>query len=113
MALLRPIQGETAMKFWSSSNICNRLKAICAYSLDKEDANKNLARFGYTNAFRKKVLECEGITFNHPLMENIPYNNGDVPIWVCLNVPVKGHWVKWSDVEKWLDQGEWVEFIRE
>ena len=112
MALLRPIQGELALQFWASANTCNRIRAICAYSLDEEDANRNLTRYGYTNAFRKRVLAKPGIAYNNPTMNGIPYNKGATPLDECLEKgPTGGTYVRWDDVEQWLDPEKWVEWI--
>lgn len=109
---LRPIKGETAMKFWSSANVCNRVRAICAYSKDAEEANVNLARMGYANSFRKRVLDAEGVDFANPLMLGIPFNEGNTPIWECLAERRKGgRWTRWDDVTLWDDEVEWVEWI--
>lgn len=105
--LLRPIQGDVALKFWSSSHICNRLRAICAYSEDKEDANNNLARFGYTNSFRKRVLESNSIVFNDPLMTGVPFNSGSVPLWECLQAPSGKTDYVWDDIKGWVDADDW------
>lgn len=114
MALLRPIQGEIAMLFWASANICNRVRAICAYSVDAEDANRNLARYGYTNSFRKRVLKARGIDFNNPTMNGIPYNTGKTPIWDCLEQEVKhGRFAVWDDQAQWLDDAKWIEWIED
>lgn len=109
--LLRPIKGELAMKFWSSANVCNRVKAICAYSTDKEDANMNLARYGFTNSFRKRVINSKGVMFNNPLMTGIPYNPGNTPIWVCLErtPDIPGNMTNWNDQAVWHDNTRWVE----
>lgn len=76
-----PIKTPEAFKFWASSNICNRISAICAFSLSKEDANKNLARYGYTNSFRKRVLESPMLDFNYPEMTGTAFNDGSIPTW--------------------------------
>lgn len=110
--LLRPIQGELATMFWASSNICNRIRAICAYSVDYADANKNLDRYGYSNSFRKRVLSKKGITFNNPTMVGIPYNKGNTPLDECLDkVPSPGHFAVWNDDLTWLDAMHWVEWV--
>lgn len=112
MALLRPIQGEVALKFWSSSNICNRVRAICAYSVDYEDANRNLTRYGYSNSFRKRVLGKAGIVFNNPTMENLPFNEGNTPLDECLDKgPINGRFATWMDALNWDDSQDWVEWI--
>ncbi len=80
MATLRPIQGEVAMRFWSSSILSNRIMAICAYSLDAEDANMNLHRYGYSNSFRKRVINSGNAVYNNALMTGITYNEGNVPL---------------------------------
>ncbi len=115
MALLRPIQGETALKFWSSANVCNRVRAICAYSLDAEDANKNLERYGYPNSFRKRVLKSSGVEFNNPLMTGIGFNNGNTPIWDCLDgkggvTPVNPPVITLQPKNVTVNEGETVTF---
>lgn len=103
-----PITSERALKFWSSRNICNHVRAICAHSKDRMDANKNLRRFGYTRAFRDRVLNANGIVFNKPDMEGVPYNPGNVPTWECLSIAPSTR-CEWDDTVRWGDGEGWTE----
>lgn len=64
---------EEAMRFWSSSNECNNVRAILAFSKDEAEANKNLRRRGFKNILRKKLIQNNRGAINHPDMKNIPY----------------------------------------
>lgn len=72
------IETEEALRFWASRHMYNEIKSIIAFSADLEEANNNLRRFGYKNAFRKRMLEKFGEYVNQPDMKNIPYSTGSL-----------------------------------
>lgn len=69
-----PITTPEANKFWSSHHKLNRVKAIIAFSLDINNANDNLRRFGYTRGFRERCLIKYAVYVNKPDMKTIPYS---------------------------------------
>lgn len=67
------IETKEAQKFWASINKENKLKAIIAFSLNLDNANHNLRRFGYKNIYRKIKLKEYGEYVNNPSMVGIPF----------------------------------------
>lgn len=110
-----PIVTEEAYKFWASRHLCNKLKAIISFSLDKEDAMHNMRRFGYQHHLRKRAWNAWQNFVAKPDMTSIPFTPLGVNWWECLPSdpvpPAHGTWVKWVDAEKWLDSDNWVEWI--
>lgn len=68
-----PIKTKEAQRFWASSKKENKLKAIIAFSLDLDNANHNLRRYGYKNIYRKLKLKEYGQYVNNPSMVGIPF----------------------------------------
>ncbi|MGL5012918.1 MAG: hypothetical protein ACRC6V_01340 [Bacteroidales bacterium] len=115
-----PIETEEAYKFWASRHICNRMKAIIAFSTDLDDAKNNLRRFGYAYHFRARALHAYQNYIAKPEMETIPFTPLGVDWWDCMPrdplPPPSGRWVLWEDREQWEeDRGDlwdqWVEWI--
>lgn len=116
-----PIETEEAKKFFASRHICNRVKAIIAFSKTPEDALRNLRNnlpkeFNHNNHhFRRRAVHAFQHYVNQPDMTNVPFSPISIPWWECIPKepvpPAKGHWVKWEDAEKWLDPEQWVEWI--
>ena len=116
-----PIETEEAKKFFASRHICNRVKAIVAFSRNPEDALRNLRnnlpkKFNHNNNhFRRRAVLAFQNYINQPDMKNIPFSPLEIPWWDCIPreplPPLKGHWVKWEDAEKWLDPEQWIEWI--
>lgn len=110
-----PIETEEAKKFWSSNQKLNRIKAIIAFSLDLENANDNLRRYGYSKQFRKRALNNFCMYVNQPAMTGIPFNEMDDKWWIempyretslCGGTPVN---FNWQDSDIWIDVEEWKE----
>lgn len=118
-----PIETEEAKKFWASRHICNRVKAIIAFSLDMNDAMLNLRRhlpkdFSHNNFhFRKRAVNAWQHYVNMPDMEKVPFTPLGVDWWDCIpkdpEPPVNGRWVKWNDAEQWLDPEKWIEWVED
>lgn len=109
-----PIETDEALKFWGSRHVCNRVKAIISFSLDEKDAMQNLRRYGFPYHFRKRAWHSWQHFVAMPDMDKIPFTPLGVNWWECMPadpVPSKGRWVKWDDVEKWMDPEQWVEWI--
>lgn len=91
------IETIDAVRFWSSSHKCNKVKAIIAFSKDLDDANNNLRRVGYKNIMRKRSLAALGGLVNNPSMASVPYSTGADVWWKCLFQDVGvGSFVKWK-----------------
>lgn len=69
-----PITTDEANKFWSSKHKLNRVKAIIAFSLNEDNANENLRRFGFKRGFRERCLNKYSVYIKHPDMKTIPYS---------------------------------------
>ncbi|HDU5574526.1 TPA: hypothetical protein RFV54_001059 [Klebsiella aerogenes] len=69
-----PIETEQAQLFWASYHKLNRVKAIIAFSLDEDNANDNLRRFGFTRGFREICLKKYKQHIGDHKMLNIPYS---------------------------------------
>lgn len=116
-----PIETPEAYKFWASRHLCNRVKAIIAFSRTKNDALRNLRNglpkdFNHNNHhFRRRAVEAWQNFLNQPDMKNVPFTPLGVDWWDCIPnavvPPAKGHFVVWEDAEKWLDSDKWVEWI--
>ncbi len=102
-----PIVTKAAYEFWSSRNRCNRVRAICAFSLDKENALMNLQRAAYPLGYRQRVVDSKGISFNNPSMAGVPYNDGSVPMWDCLQSNTNPTLGYWDDSDVWVDSSSW------
>ena len=109
-----PIETEEAKKFWASRHVCNRIKAIIAFSKNLTDANSNLRRSGFQRHLRKRALNAWQHYVNMPNMDLVPFTPLGVDWWDCLPMtpepPPSGRWVKWDDAEKWLDPEKWIEW---
>ncbi|HAV9873783.1 TPA: hypothetical protein JLH60_004759 [Escherichia coli] len=69
------IRTPLQIKFWSSANRDNRVKAIIAFSLDYENAQDNLRRAGYPYGWRQRKLEEYKQYINHYDFADVPYSN--------------------------------------
>ena len=109
-----PIETAEAKKFWASRHVCNRIKAIIAFSKNLTDANSNLRRSGFQRHLRKRALNAWQHYVNMPNMDLVPFTPLGVDWWDCLPMtpepPPSGRWVKWDDAEKWLDPEKWIEW---
>lgn len=76
-----PVETPQARQFWASRHRNNRFKAIIAFSVDKEDALRNMRRRGYPRGVRNKAWEAFGQYVRDPDMLNIPFSNPSVPYW--------------------------------
>ena len=76
-----PIESAEAKKFWSSNLKLNRIKAIIAFSLDLENANDNLRRYGYSKQYRNRALRAFGQYVNNPTMAGVPFNQLEDKWW--------------------------------
>lgn len=79
-----PIETEEAKRFWASEHKCNEALAIICFSLDLENANDNLRRYGYKYFWRKKALENFGAYVNHPTMYGVQFFDPNIPYWFCI-----------------------------
>lgn len=79
-----PIETEEAWKFWNSQHKCNEAIAIIAFSLNYDNANDNLRRYGYKYFWRKKALGMFGAFTNYPSMEGLPFYEISTSHWTCL-----------------------------
>lgn len=88
-----PITTPEAIKLWGSEHVCNRMKAIIAFSLDLDNANDNLRRFGYTLQWRKRALAAFGQYVSTPDAVGIPYSEMSDFYWnemPILDFPLGG-----------------------
>ena len=104
-----PIETEEARLFWASRHKCNKMKSIIAFSLDLDNANDNLRRFGYTLQWRKKAIRAFGQYANLPHMAGIPFSEISTPWWECM--PVNGDVNK--SVLRWMDRMQWLDDPKE
>lgn len=87
-----PVETDTAKKFWESHHRLNRIKCIIAFSLNMDNANDNLRRFGYARQYRKKYLDLYHEFVNNPKMDNsdgkvkVPLSGGD-DLWYSPKRP--------------------------
>lgn len=105
-----PIETEEAKKFWASRHKCNKMKCIIAFSLNLDNANDNLRRFGYTLSWRKKAIRHFGGYVNQPDMAGIPFSEMSTPWWECMGYdpnPPKPDVVRWMDSMNWQDAMTW------
>ncbi|MGG7954782.1 hypothetical protein PGN61_20980 [Klebsiella aerogenes] len=69
-----PIKTDEANKFWSSHHKLNKVKAVIAFSLNVDNANDNLRRYGFTRGFRERCLMKYSKYIKQPDMKNIPFS---------------------------------------
>ncbi len=81
-----PIETPEAIKFWESRHKCNRAKAICAFSLDEENALRNFTRRGYTHMWAKRAVESFGMYCAQPDMTGIPFSDIDESTGDCMPI---------------------------
>lgn len=79
-----PIETPEAEKFWASNHKSNKVKAIIAFSLDLENANANLGRYGYTRAWRNRALYHFGQYVNQPDMAAVPFSELSTPWYLDM-----------------------------
>lgn len=79
-----PIETDEAKAMWASKHKCNKMKAIIAFSLDLDNANDNLRRYGYTLAWRTKAIDAFGTYVNNPDCTGIPLTPLSTPWWECM-----------------------------
>lgn len=110
-----PIETQEAYKFWSSRHVCNRIKAIVAFSRNEEEAMRNLRRFGFPYGVRKRAVHAWQNYVNMPDMEKVPFTPLGIDWWDCLPLTPEpgpnGRWARWEDTQDWLDSEKWVEWI--
>lgn len=118
--LAYPIITPEAYKFWGSRHLCNRVKAIIAFSKTLEDANSNLRRNGFQTHFRKRAINAWQHYVDMPDMDKVPFTPLGIDWWDCMPHepvdPPTGRWVRWNDVEQWMDPAKWSEwepFVKE
>ncbi|ELI5583685.1 hypothetical protein MLN87_07370 [Escherichia coli] len=68
------IETPEAIRFWGSNHVLNRVKSIIAFSLNEDNANDNLRRYGFTFGFRQRCLDHYKKYVNQPTMKNIPFS---------------------------------------
>lgn len=88
-----PIETPEAIKLWGSEHVCNRMKAIIAFSLNLENANDNLRRFGYKLQWRKRALAAFGQYVSTPDAIGIPFSEMSDFYWnemPVLQFPLDG-----------------------
>ncbi len=81
-----PIETPEAVKFWKSRHKCNRAKAICAFSLDEENALRNFTRHGYTHMWAKRAVESFGMYCAQPDMTGIPFSEMSEKTGDCMPI---------------------------
>lgn len=112
-----PIETDAAKKFWASRHICNRAKAIVAFSRNRDEALRLMRRYlpgRHTYHFRERAWNAWKNFSNDPSMAAMPFTPLGVEWWDCLpksTQPKNGRWAVWNDVEDWEDNGEWIEWI--
>lgn len=77
-----PIETPQAKLFWASRHKSNRMKAIIAFSYNKENAIANLRRYGYPRGMRAKAWAAYGQYVRDPDMLTIPYSTLLNPWWL-------------------------------
>ena len=70
-----------AARFWASRNICNKLKAIIAFSPDDKAALNNLRLYGFRRGYRELAVKVFGQYAGKPGMETVPFTNGACHLW--------------------------------
>ena len=78
------IETDLQIKFWDSEHILNKAKCIIAFSLDLDNANDNMRRYGYKYLWRKKMIDSFGEYVNTPSMIGIPFSDLSKPWWEQL-----------------------------
>lgn len=79
-----PVETEAAYKFWSSNHKSNKVKAIIAFSLNLDNANDNLRRYGYALQFRERALKNFCMYVNNPSMSGVPYTEMTTPWYIDM-----------------------------
>ncbi len=105
-----PIETPEAEKFWGSIHKCNKMKSIIAFSLNLDNANDNLRRYGYTLSWRKKAIRHFGVYVNTPSMVGIPFSELSTPWWECMSfdpTPPPPFVAAWMDNMNWQDAMTW------
>lgn len=105
-----PVETPEAFKFWGSKHKCNKMKSIIAFSLDLDNANDNLRRYGYTLQWRKKAIRHFGRYVNTPSMVGIPFSELSTPWWECMGydpTPPPPTVAMWMDAMNWQDAMTW------
>lgn len=82
-----PVETDEARAFWASRLKANRCKAIVAFSLNLDNANDNLRRWGYYSQFRRRVLAAFGKYVNQPAMTGIPFSSMSDNWWDEMPYP--------------------------
>lgn len=77
-----PVVTDEAQMFWASKHKSNRLKAIAAFSLNKENYNDNMRRAGYSLWWRRKAIVSYSQYIRDPDMLNIPFSTLAEPYWL-------------------------------
>lgn len=117
-----PIVTPEAQKFWSSRHICNRAKAIIAFSTDREQAMRMMRRYlppGKSYHFRERAWNAWQYYVEMPDMEKVPFTPLSMPWWECIPPtpidPPKGSWAIWVDDDLWEDDNaeEWTEWLND
>lgn len=81
MFLNYPIETPEAKQFWESRHKLNRIKAVCAFSLNRDNANDNLRRRGWAYAYRQRCLDLYQSIINKPDMKGIPLSDANDLWW--------------------------------
>ena len=79
-----PIETPEALSFWASKHLCNRLKAIVAFSTSEANAIDNLRRRGYQPHLRDRAVKAYKPYINNPSMKDIPFSEMGNKWWECL-----------------------------
>lgn len=110
-----PIETKEAYKFWASRHVCNRIKAIISFSLNKEDAMHNMRRYGFPYHFRARAWNAWGLWVAKPQMDKMAFTPLGVQWWECIPREPQpgptGRWAVWNDTKDWMDNENWVEWI--
>lgn len=113
-----PITTEAEKAIWGSRHKCNRMKAIIGFSLNLDNANDNLRRFGYTRSWRRKAIlnfhrYCGNDSGPYPFTLD-DLSEISTPWWVCMpytesDKPVDppAELRAWIDSEDWTDTKNW------
>lgn len=75
-----PIETKEAQKFWASSHLCNRMKAIISFSETPEQAMALMRCLeGWSYHLRKRALTKFGVHVNNPSMLNTIFSELSTP----------------------------------
>lgn len=108
-----PVETPEARAFWSSNQKLNRIKSIIAFSLNLENANDNLRRYGYSKQFRKRALNNFCMYVNRPDMVGIPFSDMSSSWWIEMPYretslcEVSPRPTDWIDADNWVDPNNW------